>query len=618
VNGAVATAARLWQRRSMGAERGSAAGVVWDLSGLYGAPDDPRLDHDLAGAAADARAFAARLRGRVASLAPAEIAAAIAEYETIEERGRRPSHYASLLVAADAGDEVAKRLADRTRDAWVDVVNELTFFELELKDLPDDRWASLADAPELADCRHWIETLRQLRPHTLSEAEERILNRKNVTGRETLARIFDELSAALRFRVEIDGAVEEVDANDALALLYRPDAALRERAFTALLEGFAAHDVVLAGIFDGLVHDHRVDCELRGYADPVAPTHLENEVRAGTIDAMMAATERHYGLAQEYFRLKARLLGVPRLKNTDVYAPLGAAPATVSFAEAGRLVLDAFAGFSPEFAVLARDFFTHRWIDAEPRRGKRLGAFCASLGPSATPHVLLTWADTPRDVATLAHELGHGVHDRLAARQRPINCQPPLTLAETASTFAELVVTRALLAREPRADVRRDLLCAKLEDTIGTVFRQNVLTRFEMAAHARRQDASLGSRELCDLWWAENGRLYGDAVEMIAAYRWGWTYIPHFIHSRFYCYSYVFGELLVLALYRRFEAEGAAFVPRYLELLAAGARDAPDVLLRRLGVDVDDPAFWDEGFAVVASLLDELRATLRDSTSPGS
>jgi oligoendopeptidase F len=345
--------------------------------------------------------------------------------------------------------------------------------------------------------------------------------------------------------------------------------------------------------------------------DPVTPTHLDNEVRAETIEVMMSATERHYGVAQEYFRLKAHLLGLPGMKNTDLYAPLSDASATVGFDEAQQTVLDAFADFAPEFVAAGRDFFRSRWIDAQPRPGKRLGAFCASLGPSTNPYVLLTYTGTSRDMATLAHELGHGVHDRLAAKQRPVNYQPPLPLAETASTFAEMLLTRSLLARERRPAVRQALLCAKIEDTIATVFRQNVLTRFEMAAHARRQVAALTADELCTLWWNENARLYGDAVEMIPSYRWGWSYIPHFIHNRFYCYAYVFGELLVLALYQRYREEGTAFVPAYLDLLRAGGSDAPDVLLRRVGVNVDDPAFWERGFVVVDSLLDELRATIR-------
>ena len=588
----------------------SATGIAWDLTPLYAAPDDGRIEGDVQRAADAAVGFAARWRGQVASASAPALAEAIREWESIWEQGRRPGFYASLRFAADTDDAAARRLVDHTREAAVSLANTLTFFELELKALPDDAAARLLTDPALADCRHWLEDLRRRRPYTLSEPEERIVNQKTLTGREAFSQLFDELSGSLRFRVEVDGAEQELSGEQVLSLLHHPDRALRRRAYVTFLDGYAVHRVALAGIFDAIVNDHRLECGLRGFPDPVLPTHLDNEVRAETVEAMMTATERHYDLARDYFGLKARLLGLPRLATWDLYAPLGDTPVSVPFTEARRLVLDAFGGFSPTFAAQATEFFERRWIDAEPRPAKRLGAFCAALSPRANPWVLLSYTDTPRDVATLAHELGHGIHDRLAAGQRPINYQPPLTLAETASTFAEMALTRAMLARESRPAVRRELLCAKIEDTIATVFRQNVLTRFEMAAHARRGEGPLTADALCDLWWAENARLYGDAVEMPTAYRWGWSYIPHFIHSRFYCYSYVFGELVVLALYQRWLDEGDAFLPRYHDLLAAGGSEAPDRLLGRLGFDVDDPAFWERGFAVLRGLVAELRATL--------
>jgi oligoendopeptidase F len=580
--------------------------VTWDLSPLYGGPDDPRLAGDVDAARAAAEAFAGRFRGRVASLDGATLAEAVTAYETIDVQARRPGFYAHLLFAADTQSDAARRLVDRTREAAVVVANRLTFFELELKTIPDDAFDALLQDPALTGRRHWLGAMRRRRPYVLSESEERVINQKNLTGRGALVQLFDELSGTLRFRV--DG--RELTGEEALSLLYDPDAGLRERAYGAFLETYAAHGVVWTNVLNGLMQDHRIECEMRRLPDPVLPTHLENDVDPATVDAMMAATERRYDLARRYFRLKARLLGLQRLKQTDLYAPLDAAAVRVPWDEARALVVDAFTGFSPEFGRMARDFFEHRWIDAEVRAGKRLGAFCASLGPDTNPWVLLSYTETPRDVATLAHELGHGVHDRLAARQRPLDHLPPLTLAETASVFGEMALTRALLERESRREVRRGLLCAKIEEIIATVFRQNVLTRFEMAAHARRATGPLTADELGDLWWSENAKLYGAAVEMVPPYRWGWSYIPHFVHSRFYCYAYVFGELLVLALYQRYRDEGAPFVPAYLELLAAGGSEAPAVLLGRMGFAIDDPAFWDRGFAVLESLLGELEATL--------
>lgn len=580
--------------------------ATWDLSSLYASPDDARLEADVATARRAAAAFVDAYRGRVAMLDAAGLAAAITSYEDLEEAARRPGFYAQLLFAADTQSDAARGLVDRTREAALGVANAIAFFEIELKALADDAFERLAGDPALAERRHWLGLLRRRRPYTLSEAEERVVNQKNVTGRGALVQLFDELSGSLRFRVDD----RELTGEEALSLLYEPDRALRERGFTSFLDTYASHGVVWTSILNGLMQDHRLECDLRRVPDPVLPTHLDNEVRPETVDAMMAATERHYDLAQRYFRLKATLLDLPVLKNTDLYAPIAEPPARMSLEHARTLVLDAFYGFDAGFGALAQDFFDQRWIDAEVRPGKRLGAFCASMSPRTNPWVLLSYTGTSRDVATLAHELGHGVHDRLASGRRPLDHMPPLTLAETASVFGEMMLTRTLLDREPSRDVRRALLCAKIEDTIATVFRQNVLTRFEMAAHARRASGPLTADALGKLWWDENAKLYGDTVDMIPAYRWGWSYIPHFIHSRFYCYAYVFGELLVLTLYQRYRDEGAAFVPRYLELLAAGGSEAPDVLLGRLGFAIDDAAFWDRGFAVLRDLLAELETTL--------
>jgi len=579
--------------------------ATWDLSSLFHGPDDARLDAEIEAANRAAATFLETYRGRVGALDAAALAAAITSYEDLDEAARRPGFYAYLLFSADTQDDAARRLVDRTREAALGVANAVAFFEIELKAIADDAFARLVADDALAERRHWLGLVRRRRPYTLSEPEERVVNRKNLTGRGALVQLFDELSGSLRFRVDD----RDLTGEEALALLYEPDRELRERAFTTFLDGYATHGIVWTAVLNGLMQDHRLECELRHVPDPVLPTHLDNEVRPETVDAMMAETERHYHLAQRYFRLKATMLGLPQLKNTDLYAPIAEPPARMGLDQARMLVLDAFYGFDAGFGALAQDFFDQRWIDADVRPGKRLGAFCASMSPRTNPWVLLSYTGTSRDVATLAHELGHGVHDRLASGRRPLDHLPPLTLAETASVFGEMLLTRALLDREPRRDVRRALLCAKIEDTIATVFRQNVLTRFEMAAHARRASGPVTTGELGELWWSENAKLYGGAVQMIPAYRWGWSYIPHFVHSRFYCYAYVFGELLVLTLYRRYQEEGPAFVPAYLELLRAGGSEAPDVLLGRLGFAIDDARFWDRGFAVLTDLLGELEAT---------
>ena len=589
-----------------------AEGTQWDLSELYSGPEDPRLAADLTEAQQRAEAFAQTYRGKLADgqLDGPALAHALAEYEALSELDHRPSFYASLLFAADTQNPRAQQLVQRTREAATAVANVLVFFTLELIALDDTRLAALLAAPEMAEYRHYLEALRRFKPHTLSEKEEQILNQKHLTGSEAFEQLYQELTGSLRFRLGVDGEERELTDGEIMALLRHSDRDLRERAFTTFLETHAGHSLVLTSVFNNILLDHKIDCELRHYDDIVMPTHLANEIAPQTVEAMMQTVERHYPLAQEYFRLKARLLGVEKLKNTDLYAPIEAAAEEIPFAQARELILTAFGRFSEHFAAIASDFFSRRWIDAEVRSGKRGGAFCAALSPRHHPYVLCSYNGTSRDVSTVAHELGHGIHYSLSRRQNLFNYDAPLVLAETASVFAEIVLTRHLLSQTRSPAARRALLCDLLEEIYGTVFRQTALTRFEMAAHQKRRAGQLTAEDLGDLWLREQEKLFGSNVELIPAYRWGWTYISHFIHSRFYCYSYSFGELLTLALFQRYLDEGDAFVPGYMALLESGGAQRPEHALAHLGIDINQPEFWDRGFRVIEGFLADLRATL--------
>jgi len=337
-------------------------------------------------------------------------------------------------------------------------------------------------------------------------------------------------------------------------------------------------------------------------------THLENEILPETVELMMEVTESHYALAQEYFQVKACLLGLPTLKNYDLYAPLSGSQKGIPFAGAKDLLLQSFREFHPLFGRIAGEFFEKRWIDAPPRKGKYGGAFCSGMTPSLHPYLLLNYTGNLRDVLTLAHEMGHGIHFYLARGQNLMNFDPPLTLAETASVFGELVLTQALLREERDLTVRLALLCIEIEDLIATVFRQNVLTRFEQKAYQGRRHSLLSGEEIGGLWWQENAKLFGGSVEMIPEYRWGWAYISHFIHSRFYCYSYIFGELVSLALFQKYEEEGPSFLDRLIRLLERGGSASPHHLLEEAGVDMEQADFWEKGFRVIRRLLDELKS----------
>ncbi len=587
-------------------DAGPAAGVRWDLGDLYARPDDPALDADLAATLAAARDFAARFRDRLASLDAAALARAIDELERLEEPLAKAAAYAGLVFAADTSEPRHGALLQRVQERGSAIKNELVFFALEWAAAPDSHAEQVLADPALARRRHFLRALRRYRPHLLSEPEERLLEETANTGRRAFSRLFDEVMGAIRFRVPVEGEQRELGEEEVLARLYDPAREVRRAAAASLTAGLRANARIFGFIFNTLVQDKALTDRVRRYADPMAERHLANEVDAGTVAALLEACERGLPLVARYYRLKARLLGLERLYDWDRYAPIPGAEGARSFDEARAIVLDAYREFAPDLADVARLFFERRWIDAELRPGKRGGAFSASTVPSVHPYVLLNYTGTLRDVMTVAHELGHGVHQYLARGQGLFEQDTPLTTAETASVFGEMLVFRRLLAQETDPRVRLALLCGKLEDAFATVFRQVMMTRFEQTLHAaRRAEGELPLPRVNELWLAANRPMFGGAVELSDDYGWWWMYIPHFVHSPFYCYAYAFGELLVLALVRRWELEGPAFVPRYLELLHAGGSDEPPRLLSKLGVDVTDPKFWDGGLALLGELVAE-------------
>jgi oligoendopeptidase F len=600
------------------ARAGPAAGVRWNLSDLYAEPAEPAIERDLDAAEAAAARFAERHRGKVGALDAGALAAAVAELEALLEAPARAGAYAGLRFAADTAMPANGKLFQRVQERASAVRNAVVFFQLEWVALDEARVAALLAEPALARRRHLLAAMRRHRPHLLSEPEEKLLEELANTGERAWSRLFDETLAAARFRVTLAGAEQELSEEETLALLYDADRERRRAGAAALSEGLERHARLLAFVFNTLVQNKASEDRLRRYADPMAARHLANEIDAASVAALLSACERAFPLVQRYYRLKARLLGLDTLFDYDRYAPIGAKQGAVGFGEARRLVLDAYRDFTPQLAEIAARFFERRWIDAELRPGKRGGAFSASTVPSVHPYVLLNYTGTQRDVMTLAHELGHGVHQWLARERGLFEQDTPLTLAETASVFGEMLVFRRLLREERDAKARLALVCGKLEDAFATVFRQVVMTRFEEKLHAaRRSEGELPIERINALWLEANAPMHGDAVRLGDHYAWWWLYIPHFVHSPFYCYAYAFGELLVLALLRRYDAEGPAFVPRYLELLRAGGSDAPAALLAKLGLDVTDPGFWDGGLALLGELVAEAEALARD-VAPGT
>ena len=591
----------------MSEKKTGAEQVRWNLADLY--PSEEALHQDLAHALTDAEAFETAWRGRVAGLTPEDMAEALGRLEKIQDRIGKAYSYAFLQWATDTSDERRGALLQHVREAYTRTMQHLIFFGLEWCKADDEQAARLIDSGDLTGYRHYLEVQRLQRDHLLTEPEEKILAEKAVTGSSAWNRFFDELLGGARF--DLDG--EEKTEQDVLSMLHQPDRSLRRRAALSLTEGLATHSRTLTSVFNAILADKAIDDRLRGYATWLSDRNLSNEVQDETVEALIEAVTSRYDLAARFYRLKRRLLGYDELFDYDRYAPVGESDREYTWDEARRIVQAAYHGFHPRMGAVADLFFDGRWIDAPPGPGKRGGAFSHGVVPSAHPYILLNFAGRPRDVQTLAHELGHGVHQYLSRKQGVLQADTPLTTAETASVFGEMLTFREMLAHERNPANRLAMLVGKIDDTMATVFRQIAMNRFEQAIHTeRRKHGELGVDRFGDLWMETQEAMFGDSVTLGEHYRRWWSYIPHFLHTPGYVYAYAFGELLVLALYARYLADPEDFPSRYLALLEAGGSDWPHVLAARAGVDLQDPALWRDGLATIEAWVTEAE-TLADT-----
>ncbi|HEY9072382.1 MAG TPA: M3 family oligoendopeptidase [Candidatus Ozemobacteraceae bacterium] len=585
----------------------SAAGVCWNLGDLYASPSDPRIGRDLKQAESRAKAFGRNWKGALkCGLTGPKLAEAVREYEEILVLRDRPAIYANLLFSGDTQNPEYGRLMQSVQERATGVHTHLLFFMLEWCALDDKTAAALIAHKAVARWRHFLEAARRYRPHVLSEPEERIVEELENTGSRAFVRLFDETLGAMKFPVKIEGKSRELTEQEALAMLYDPDRGVRRAAAEGLTEGFEMHMRPLTFMFNTLVQDHATIDRLRSYPHPMASRNLSNEIDAKTVDTLLRICDANTAMVGRYYRLKARLLGLKKLYDYDRYAPVSSEMPGCTWDECRELVVSTYRAFSPKAGLIAETFFAKRWIDAELRAGKRGGAFSAPGTPDAHPYILVNYSERLRDVSTVAHELGHGIHQYLSQERGYIQSDTPLTLAETASVFGEMLVFHELLERQKKPEVKLALLCGKIEDAFATVFRQVCMTRFEQKLHAARRDqGELTADQMSGLWIEANRAMFGDSVELTPGYRRWWCYITHFIHSPFYCYAYAFGELLVLSLYALYRKQGMAFVPKYMELLAAGGSESPEELTKRLGMDITKPAFWKAGIGLLSDMVDE-------------
>jgi len=597
--------------------------TAWDLEALVDGEGQQGVERRLADALARADAFAERYAGKLGELDSAGLAEAMSELAEIYDLLGRAGSYAALDFSSDTADPARGALLQRTQERGTEIETTLLFFELEWAALPDERARELLDGEGLDFCRHHLRSARRYREHLLSEPEEKILAEKALTGSSAWSRLFEELTSAIEVELPTAGgdgvaggdgtgdavAAERVALDLALSRLALPDRELRRTTAEAVTAALAPGLRTRAFLFNTLLADKATDDRLRRYPSWLAARNLANEASDESVQALIEAVRGRHEIARRWYRLKARLLGVQRIADYDRMAAVTNDEVTYTFAQAREIVLDCYSSFSPELGNLAKGFFDGRYIDAPLRPAKRGGAFCASAVPSVHPYVLLNYTARRRDVLTLAHELGHGVHFALAARQGIFHQGTPLTLAETASVFAETIVFGRLLAEDSTPASRLALLAENVEGAIATVFRQVAMNRFEDLVHtARRQEGELSVERFGELWASSQQEMLGDSVQITDGYRSWWSYIPHFIGSPGYVYAYAYGQLLALSVYERYEQRGAEFVPQYLQLLAAGGSRGPEELGAIVEIDLTDPGFWDSGLDLVERQLRQAEA----------
>ncbi len=582
--------------------------VRWDLSSLFSGMDDPKIEATWASCEALSQEIEAKYRGQInsADLTAETLAAAIRDMESLWLQAAKPLTYSNLLFSADSSDASIGAFMQKQRERATEISVRTIFFELELQKAPAEVVDPLLADPSVANYRHYIQTARALSPYRLSEPEEVILEETANTGSRAWVRLFEELTANHVFRLSLPGEeTKEATEQEVLKLLRDGNREVRQAAADSLSAGLKELERVLVFNYNNLIQDKAVDDRLRKLEYPEQGRHLSNELDKETVDLVVRLCSEYYPMVARYYRVKREILGLPELTHIDRYAPLFESEARVEWDKAREIVLDSFGAFSQTLATRAEEFFTENWIDAEPRTGKRGGAFCSYVTPDTHPFIFQTYLGRMDDVMTLAHELGHGVHASLSREQSYFNFHGTLPLAELASTLGEMLVFERLAADATPKD-RVALYAEKVEGMFATIFRQSAMFRFEQRAHtSRRETGELSATEFGDLWQEELQAMFGDSVILGDQHRMWWTYIGHFIFAPFYVYAYSFGELLALSLYQMGKEQGPEFEAKYIEVLKLGGSQTPQELMAHLGVDLKSEAFWRGGFSVMDGYLSE-------------
>ena len=576
----------------------------WSLKDLFSGADSPELEAAFITLEQQAAGFE-KLRQQLSPDLPvSNFLEILKDSEEITRNANILSGYAELAFSADTQNQAIQALLGRIQQFLADLENRTMFFNLWWKDLDDANAQRLMEAS--GDIRYYLETIRQFKPHTLSEAEEQVVNLKNVTGSNALVTLFNAITNRYVFKLSVDGNTKELSRGELMVHARGADPQLRAMAYQELYRVYAQDGSILGQMYQTRVRDwHNENLTLRKFASPIAARNLRNDIPDEAVEALLNVCKHNVPVFQRFFRLKARLLGMNKLRRYDIYAPVVKSDKTYTFDQAAEMVLDSFSTFHPDFGNLARRVFDQNHLDSEIRKGKESGAFMSSITPGITPWVLLNYQSRAGDAATMAHELGHAIHSMLAAHHSDFTFHASLPLAETASTFGEIMLVDKLLASETDEAVRRDLLFRQVDDSYGTIMRQAFFALFEKQAHALvLNNASVD--EISAAYFENLEEQFGDAVELSEEFKWEWVSIPHIYHTPFYVYAYAFGQLLVLSLYQQYKAEGEAFKPRYIKILSAGGSLAPARVCAEAGLDICSEEFWQGGFDVLKRLVQQL------------
>ncbi|HKJ31563.1 MAG TPA: M3 family oligoendopeptidase [Balneolales bacterium] len=579
-----------------------AENIYWDLSDLYDSVDGEAIKSDKEKIIELADLFAQKYRTHVAELSAPGFKEALQDLEKIYDLLGRMGSYAHLIWSTNTGESAYGKLMSDITELGSAIGQKLIFFEVEWLRIDEEKAKKIINDVELKKYQHYLEVSRLLKPYTLSEQEEQILTAKSVTSRQAWTRFFDETMGAARF--EFDG--EQLSEQELLSKLHESDREVRKRAAQVLTDKFKEMSHPLTYIFNTILADKQISDNLRNFPSWITSRNLSNEIKDETVETLVKSVTDKYTLVHRFYDLKRKILGYDKLMDYDRYAPILETQTRIQWDEARNIVTNSYSNFHPEMGNIVTRFFDKKWIDAAMRPGKRSGAYSASTVPSVHPYVFLNYDGRIRDVQTLAHELGHGIHQYVSRKQGIFEADTPLTTAETASVFGEMLAFQSLYKKIEDPREKLAMLIGKIDDTIATVFRQVSMNRFENAMHTtRREQGELTTQQFSKLWRETQEAIYGDSVEITENYDLWWSYIPHFLHTPGYVYAYAFGELLVLALYEQYTRKPEGFADRYLELLSAGGSDWPEHLISKMGFDINSPDFWQKGLRVIEGMIEE-------------